>query len=104
MSGFVGLCPGEDQGDLEQVAVHQDLKLTLLQLHQALGDVQTQAAAFGIPGGVPPDEPLHQFVGVDVQLFPGDILHGDDDLAVHFYQVDIDPGAGQGIFHVPTWN
>ena len=34
------LCQGEDDGDLEQVAVHHQVHLALLQLHEALGDVQ----------------------------------------------------------------
>ena len=33
------LHPGEDQGHLEQIPVHQQLELTFLQFHQALGDV-----------------------------------------------------------------
>ena len=38
-TGFRFLCAGEDQRDLEQVAVYQQLQLSLLQLCQALGDV-----------------------------------------------------------------
>ncbi len=34
------LCTREDQRHLEQVAIHQELELALLQLHQTLGNIQ----------------------------------------------------------------
>ena len=68
--GNMGLGAGENQGDLEQVAVHQQLKLTFLQLHETLGNVQSQTAALGVPGQVTPDKTLQQLVGADVQLLP----------------------------------
>ena len=40
---------GKNQGDLKQITVHQKLQIALLQLHQALGDIQSQTAAIGIP-------------------------------------------------------
>ena len=32
---------GEDEGDFEEVAVYQELELAFLELHEALGDVET---------------------------------------------------------------
>ena len=56
---FLNIDPGEDQGHLEQVSIHQDPQLAALDLHEALGDVQAKAAALGVPGNIAPDEPLH---------------------------------------------
>ena len=50
-----------------------------------------------MPGGVPPDKPLHQVLGADVQGVPGDILDGQVHPAVPGGQVHIDPGARQGV-------
>ena len=67
---MIPLYSGEDQRHLKQVAVYQQLQLSLLQLHQALGNVQAQTASFGISGSIPPDKPLQQLIRVDVQLLP----------------------------------
>ena len=63
-----------DDGDLKEVAVHGQVHLAALEFHQALGDVQAQAAAFGVAGGVAADEPLQQVLGIHIQFIPGDVL------------------------------
>ena len=89
---------GHDDGDLKEVAVHGQVHLAALEFHQALGDVQSQAAAFGVAGGVAPDEPLQQFVGVHVQLVPGDVFDAQDGTSLGGHQVHIHPGVGHGVF------
>ena len=38
-----------------------------LELGEIPGDGQAQAAALGVPGGIPPDELVHELLGGDVQ-------------------------------------
>ena len=55
----------QGQDDLEQIAVHHQVELAALDLHEALGDVQAEAVALGVAAGIAPDEPLHELVGGD---------------------------------------
>ena len=64
---------GENQRYLEQIAVQLQLQLTVLDLHQTLGNVQAQTAAFAVTGGIAPDKALHQLVGRNVQGGTGSI-------------------------------
>ena len=89
---------GENQCYLEQVAIHHQMHLTLLDLYQALGDIQTQAAAFGIPGYIAPDKAFHQFFSSDIQFFSGDVLQRNDDLAVDMGQIQLDTGSRHTVF------
>ena len=68
----------ECEGHFEQISVHGHIHITMLQLHQALGNVQTQAAAFRIAGSIATDKPFRQFLGGDIQFLPGDIFNGTD--------------------------
>ena len=58
----------------EKVAVDREGEVAFLQLHQALSDVQTKAAAFRIAGGIAPDKPLQQLLCGNVQRFFGNVF------------------------------
>ena len=88
---------GEEDLGFEEVAVHGQLEPAVLELGQALGDVEAQAAALAVSGGVAPDKTLHQLVGADVQGLPGDVLNGDDHVGLPKHGRHIDPGPGQGV-------
>ena len=75
-------CQGENQGDFEEVAVHQNVHLALLKLGQTLGDVQPQTAALGVAAAVAANEPLHQFIGRKVQLLARNVLNSQNYLVL----------------------
>ena len=79
--------------------VYQQLQLSFLQFHETLGDIQPQAAAFRISGGIAPDKPLQQFIRMDIQLLGRNVFQGDQHLAFSLGDVNIQPGARKGIFY-----
>lgn len=60
--------PGEGQNGFEQVPVHRQGKRPVLELGEAPGDGEAQAAPLGIPGGVAADKALHDFTA---EMFSG---------------------------------
>ena len=69
-----------------------------MQFHQRTGNVQPQTTAFCRTGAVPTDKTFHQFVRVDVQLIPGDVLHRDKYQIRILFDLYINAGIGLGIF------
>ena len=95
---FLLLRPGQRQRHLEQVAVDGQSEVAALDGGQAGGDGQPQPAALGGPGAVPPDEPLRQLVGGDIQRIPRDILHHHPHAVLSRLRGQIHPCPGHGVF------
>ena len=90
---------GLREGDhgLEEVSVDVQTEGAALELGEAAGNGQAQAGALGGAGLLPPDEPLHEPLGGDVEGLAGDVLDGQDHLALPAAHLHIDAGALQGV-------
>ena len=69
----------------------------MLELGEAPGDGEAQAAPLGIPGGVAADKALHQFIGGDVQRFRRDIAEDDGHVLIGGLAGEIHPRARLGV-------
>lgn len=89
---------GKLQIDLEKVAIGGDLKLSPLQVNNALRDGKPKSVALRAAGAIGAHEALHKLVGRNVQFRSGDIFERDDAHIAISGGVQIDARAGQGIF------
>ena len=69
----------------------------MLELGEAPGDGEAQAAPLGIPGSIAPDKAFHQLIGGDVQRFRRDIAEDDGHLLVGGLAGEVHPRTRLGV-------
>ena len=97
MFGYCSLCL-ESNGYFEEVAVQVELEFAALEFGEAFGDAEAKAAAFGVSGDVAADEAFGELFGCEVKGLGGDVLQGENHLAVGISDFGVNSCVFHGVF------